>query len=186
MIPGEGAVMNGSTKAPGRSSSAARKSAHSRPRVRGVDVAHLTDRLRRLVIADRLARRQHLRHLRLQQPGSARHRRAANASSCRRTRSCDGGHRGKNASRCCSPLLPMSMPASICLSRTCRRAALPSRSSSAGSTEVAAGALDIEAGQLGRSRQAAGMRRQDAVLAPLHHQPSPMSDGRFTAASIRR
>jgi RimJ/RimL family protein N-acetyltransferase len=39
----------------------------------------------------------------------------------------------ENASRCCSPLLPISTPASICLSTTRRNAALPTWSSSAGS-----------------------------------------------------
>src|SRR5208283_2424070 len=40
----------------------------------------------------------------------------------------------KNASRCCSPLLPMSIPAASCLRTTSVSAALPSASSSAAST----------------------------------------------------
>src|SRR5439155_21184534 len=51
---------------------------------------------------------------------------------------------------------------------------------------AAAGALDVEPGQLGRARQAAGMRRQDAVLAPLHRSTLPISGAIARPASRGR
>jgi len=67
MMPGDGAVRNGSTKAFGFASRAAAEIGDFGLQLGIVDIAHLADGFRRLVIADRLATRQHLGHLLFQQ-----------------------------------------------------------------------------------------------------------------------
>ena len=73
-----------------------------------------------------------------------------------------------NESRCCSPLLPMSMPASTCFATMAFIAALPAACSSAGIDRLAARAPRIEPRQLQRARQAAGMRGENPLLASPH------------------
>ena len=78
----------------------------------------------------------------------------------------------KNPSRCCSPLLPMSTPASACLATILRNAALPEPVELGRVDRFAAGAADMKPGQLRRARQAAGMGRQNPLIAAAHRRSS--------------
>ena len=169
-MPGDGAVMNGSTNPLGLLVERGAEIGAFGLQFAVIDIAHLADRKRRLVIADRLARRQRLRHLLLED-------RVALDIAAR-------------------PALPAAAePAHAVADIEEERLALllavvadidagldllvddPAQRRLAEPVEFgridrfAAGPPHIEPGQLRRARQAAGMGRQDAVVAALHFLP---------------
>src|SRR4029077_19400738 len=121
----------------------------------------------RLVIADRLAAGEHLRHLRLEE-------RIALGVAARPAppAPADPAHAVAEIEKEGFALLlaiVADVDAGLDLlvdDSTERRLAEPVELGPV--DRAAAGALDIEMGQFGRARQAAGMRRQDALIAPLH------------------
>src|SRR5580704_18168553 len=149
-----------------------------------IDVAHLADRLGRLVIADRLARRQRLGHLFFQQ-------RVALDIAARPAlpAAAEAAHPVADVEEEGLALLlavVADVDAGLDLLVDDLAQGLLAEPVEFGRVDLAATSPpDIEPGQFRWARQAAGMGRQDPVLAPPHGSPLLSAEVRLRASRGR-
>ncbi len=132
-----------------------------------IEIPHLADRLRRLVVADRLLRRQHLLHLRLQQRVALDIAPRPALPAVAKPAHPPPHVKEKRLALLLAVIADID-PGGDLLVDDPRQRRLAEPVELTLVDRLAAAAPDVKAHQFRRPRQAAGMRRQNPLGAPLH------------------